>query len=338
MRRRNVFLGATAAIGAYAVASRWATRFLARPVTVGETVITGLHDDTRIDAAGRVSSIQSADVVTPTAALDAIWTPLHLERLARTYWRFLSRCTLGLIRVDYTGAGRYVVLVSRPFVLLAFHEPEYELDGDRGIVRWRIERGVLVAPPGLEGDGFLEIDVRRAPGPASGPGRPARRGRGGQLLPPYRLEPDALALPGHAVTDPCARDVRLPALVGEARPGRVTCRPVRRPAAVVVGGRRSSRRGRCTGLRPACGFPAPRRRRPPRSIAGRANARSARRPGLASLAVGAGRPCGAGVRRAGPGDPREPQDAVRSARTARPAPPRGQHPARPAPRATSRYP
>ena len=168
MRRRSVLLGAAGAIGAYAVASRWATRFLARPVTVGETVIAGLHDDTRIDAAGRVSSIQSADVVMPTAALDAIWTPLHLERLARTYWRFLSRCTLGLIRVDYTDAERYVVLLRRPFVLLAFHEPEYELDGDRGIVRWRIERGVLVAPPGLEGDGFLEIDVRRAPGPSAG--------------------------------------------------------------------------------------------------------------------------------------------------------------------------
>ena len=55
-----------------------------------------------------------------------------------------------------------------PFVLLAFRPPEYELVGDRGIVRWRIERGVLVAPPGHGGDGFLEIDVQRGPGPRPG--------------------------------------------------------------------------------------------------------------------------------------------------------------------------
>lgn len=165
--RRRLLVAAGAA-GTYAVASRWATRVLGRPTTVGQTVITALHDDTRIDDAGRVSSIQSADVLMPTAALDAIWSPQHLERLARTYWRFLSRCTLGLIRVEYTDAERYVVLLRRPFVLLAFREPEYELDARRGIVRWRIERGVLVAPPGVAGDGFLEIDVRRTSGPAPG--------------------------------------------------------------------------------------------------------------------------------------------------------------------------
>ena len=121
-----------------------------------------------MDERGAVRSVQAADLTLPTGALDQIWSPMHLERLARTYWRFLSRCTLGLIRVDYTEAERYVVLLRRPFVLLAFREPEYELDAARGIVRWRIERGVLVAPPGLKGDGFLEIDVRRAPGPAPG--------------------------------------------------------------------------------------------------------------------------------------------------------------------------
>ena len=168
MRHRRALLGAAGVIGIYAVLSRWATRVLGRPTTVGDTVITALRDDTRIDDAGRVSSIQSADVVMPSAALDAIWSPLYLERLARTYWRFLSRCTLGLIRVDYTDAERYVVLICRPFVLLTFHEPEYEVDSGRGIVRWRIERGVLVAPPGLQGDGFLEIDVRRGPGTSPG--------------------------------------------------------------------------------------------------------------------------------------------------------------------------
>jgi hypothetical protein len=37
------------------------------------------------------------------------------------------------------------------------------MDGKRGIVRWRIRDGVLVASEGHEGDGYLEIDVRRFP-------------------------------------------------------------------------------------------------------------------------------------------------------------------------------
>jgi 4-amino-4-deoxy-L-arabinose transferase-like glycosyltransferase len=40
--------------------------------------------------------------VLPEEALNEIWTPMHVERLARTYWRFLTRVTLGLIRVVYT--------------------------------------------------------------------------------------------------------------------------------------------------------------------------------------------------------------------------------------------
>ena len=33
--------------------------------------------------------MQAADLTLPAEALDALWTPMHLERLARTYWRFL---------------------------------------------------------------------------------------------------------------------------------------------------------------------------------------------------------------------------------------------------------
>jgi hypothetical protein len=112
--------------------------------------------------------VQSADIQMPVAAIDAIWSPMHLERLARTYWRFLSRCTLGLIRVEYTDDARYVVFLRRPFVLLAFERPEYEMNAERGVVRWRIERGVLVAPPGIDADGYLEIDIRRRAGEEPG--------------------------------------------------------------------------------------------------------------------------------------------------------------------------
>ena len=38
------------------------------------------------------------------------------------------------------------MLFGRPFVLLRFHAPEYETEGDRGTVTWRIEKGLLVAP------------------------------------------------------------------------------------------------------------------------------------------------------------------------------------------------
>ena len=35
------------------------------------------------------------------------------------------------------------------------------MDRDRGIVRWRIDRGLLVSEQGRDGDGYLEIDVER---------------------------------------------------------------------------------------------------------------------------------------------------------------------------------
>jgi len=94
-------------------------------------------------------------------ALNEIWTPMHMERLARTYWRFLTRVTLGLIQVRYTERERWVVLLFSPLRLLTFAAPEYELDPQRGLVRWRIARGVLVSQRGRDGDGHLQIEVRR---------------------------------------------------------------------------------------------------------------------------------------------------------------------------------
>jgi hypothetical protein len=120
-------------------------------------------DDTRIDADGAVRSVQGADIMLPEEMLGELWTTATLERLARTYWAYLSRATLGLIRVYYTDGERYVCLLFKPFKMLTFRAPEYETDADRGIVRWRIEKGLLVASAGRGGDGYLEIDVRRLP-------------------------------------------------------------------------------------------------------------------------------------------------------------------------------
>jgi hypothetical protein len=125
---------------------------------IAHAVIADPEQHTVMDAQGSVRSIQAANVDMPLEELVAIWTPEHLERLARTYWKYLSRVTLGLIRVVYTQDERLVVLLRRPFVLLRFGAPEYELSGDRGIVRWNIQDGLLVA---RRNQGFLEIDVRR---------------------------------------------------------------------------------------------------------------------------------------------------------------------------------
>ena len=127
--------------------------------------IERLSNDTSVDrATGAVRSIQRADLLIERDALEEIWTPVHLARLARTYWRFLTRVTLGLIRVRYSERGRYVVLLFSPLRLLTFQPPEYEMDAAHGIVRWRIERGLLVARRGRDGAGYLQIEVERTPG------------------------------------------------------------------------------------------------------------------------------------------------------------------------------
>jgi hypothetical protein len=130
--------------------------------------IERLTNDTTVDKeTGAVRSVQRADLQIEREALEEIWTPVQLERLARTYWRFLTRVTLGLIRVHYNERGRSVVLLTAPFRLLTFEPPEYEMDESRGLVRWRIERGLLVARNGRDGAGYLQIEVSRKPGDSS---------------------------------------------------------------------------------------------------------------------------------------------------------------------------
>jgi hypothetical protein len=116
---------------------------------------------------GSVTSRQVADVTLPRAELERIWTPEYLERLARTYWLFLTRISLGLLRVVYSPFAREVVLVRRPFRLLTFRGPRYRTEANRGSVTWPIDRGILVAPNG-RGRGFLRITVERPPDAGEG--------------------------------------------------------------------------------------------------------------------------------------------------------------------------
>ena len=164
----------------------------------------------------------------PARELDAIWSPMHLERLARTYWKYLSRVTLGLIRVAYTPTERLVVLVTKPFVLLRFDAPEYALDAEHGVVRWRIRDGLLVAPEGRGGDGYLEIDVRRCPEIAPGRARMHVEVEIASFYPMIALRLRPLAVRQHAVAHPRAGHARLPALAGEAGARGVRGRALRR--------------------------------------------------------------------------------------------------------------
>ena len=109
---------------------------------------------------GSVTTVQAAEVTLPRAELDRIWNAEYLERLAGTYWRFLTRVSLGLLRVIYSADAREIALVGRPLVLLRFFAPQYEMDVDGGTVTWRIKDGLLVQPSG-RAKGYLRISVRR---------------------------------------------------------------------------------------------------------------------------------------------------------------------------------
>jgi hypothetical protein len=143
-------------------------RLLGLRNAVSGVVVHRPTDETRLDPeTGAVTSRQAADVDLAAAELDAIWDPEHLERLARTYWSSLRRFTFGLVHVRYTERERFVVLLIPQLRLLSFAAPEYEMDGRRGIVRWQIERGLLVSRGARDG-GYLEIEVERGDAPGDG--------------------------------------------------------------------------------------------------------------------------------------------------------------------------
>jgi hypothetical protein len=139
---------------------RWGARRKTR--AIAGAVLHTPTDETSLDPeTGAVTSRQSADIVLPAGALAGLWDPEHLERAARTYWSSLRRFSLGLMRVHYTETERSVVLLLPQLRLLTFRAPEYEMDRCRGIVRWRIDRGLLVAGRGRDGSGYLELDFER---------------------------------------------------------------------------------------------------------------------------------------------------------------------------------
>jgi hypothetical protein len=148
------------AIALLLVSAAAAARRRRRSRLPAQATIISPRKSTVIAQDGTVRSVQSAVLMTPRARLERMWGPANLENLARTYWRFLSRVTLGLIRVVYGANERAVVLVGRALTLLRFEAPDYVLDGDHGSVTWQIRDGLLVARRG-RGCGYLRLDVRR---------------------------------------------------------------------------------------------------------------------------------------------------------------------------------
>ena len=124
-------------------------------------------DRREVPRTGAVESVQRAEVDVPRSLIGELWRRKNLERLARAYWRYLSRISLGLFRVVYEPDARTVVLGWRRLALLRFHAPEYDATESRGVVTWRIDRGLLVSRRG-RGRGYLRIAVERGgPSPQS---------------------------------------------------------------------------------------------------------------------------------------------------------------------------
>ena len=151
----------------------------ARPVTAlrdwrrrtsrpARAMIVSPRRSTVIARDGGVRSAQLAKLTMDADELQRLWVKPNLENLARTYWRFLTRVTLGLIRVVYDDDARSVVLLARPLTLLRFDPPSYVAEHDRGCVTWSIRDGLLVARTGRR-SGFLRIEVRRLSEPDAAP-------------------------------------------------------------------------------------------------------------------------------------------------------------------------
>ena len=217
-----------------------------------------------MDKDGAVRSIQAANVDRARPrTLERLWTPENLERLARTYWKYLSRVTLGLIRVTYTEDERAVVLLVPPARAAALPRARVRVRARRPRDRALADRGRPARlPRGRDGRGYLEIDVRRRRPRTPGWSRVHVEVEVASFYPAIATWLSALRLLAHAVAHPRDRHPRLPALAraararGVARSGASRRGPARRAPRE---GRRHHRRRDAVGLD---------RRRSPPAVAG----------------------------------------------------------------------
>lgn len=156
--RRSTAIGLAAAGAAAALAAR--ARLASRARRGGPEVrILDPGDPVKVSPTGPASSVQRAEILVARDLLERIWSPDSLELLARGYWVFLRRISLGIIRVRYSWDSRTVTALGK-IPLLRFGRPVYETEEGRGRVTWPIASGILVARAG-RGRGHLRVSVER---------------------------------------------------------------------------------------------------------------------------------------------------------------------------------
>ena len=119
---------------------------------------------------GPLESVHSVELL-PARAASAEPDRRLLERAGDSYWRYLGRRFLGVIRAVSRQGHPAVVLLVRSLVLLRFGPPRYARLDRGGSMTWPIVDGLLVSREGRE-RGFLRLSIERtgqdeAPGAAT---------------------------------------------------------------------------------------------------------------------------------------------------------------------------
>ncbi len=159
-------------------------------------------------ADGPLESIHSAELL-PAQAASVEPDRRLLERAGDSYWRYLGRRFLGVIRAVSQAGPPAVVLLVRSLVLLRFGTPRYARLDRGGSMTWPIVDGLLVSREGRE-RGFLRLSIERT-GEDEAPGaRDPEGDDGGARLLPLDSEQRAIggtrdqALRRHAAAHPSA--------------------------------------------------------------------------------------------------------------------------------------
>jgi hypothetical protein len=114
----------------------------------------------KVVRSGPVGSIHEAELLVPATAVASILSAAFLERIARAYWRFLRRISLGLLRVRSGPGHESIVPLVSGVAVISFRPARYGADSERAELEWAIDDGLLVAREG-RGLGSLRIRLER---------------------------------------------------------------------------------------------------------------------------------------------------------------------------------
>ena len=185
-----------------------------------------------MDAHGAVRSIQAADVTMPERASSSeLWTPTQ-PRAPRAHLLAvpLARDARPDPRRLHRRRARASCCCSARSCCCASTRPSTRSTRDRGIVRWRIENGLLVARAGAAATATSRSTSAAAPPTSRATRACTSRSRSRTSTRRSRSRIARWFYTQHAVADPRARHARLPALARAARPRGVGGRPLRAAA------------------------------------------------------------------------------------------------------------